>query len=81
MESSDCQLFAGPMFTDYTTVGWTTNTTSPKLIHAGSDLLRWSGHEYTGLRLASLLDRLASKVKKNAASLANYQRPQSAAAG
>jgi pyruvate decarboxylase len=73
VESSDCQLFAGPMFNDYTTVGWTTLTTSSTLIHAGPDFLRMEGAEFSGLRLDSLLDRLAAKVTKNSASLLGYQ--------
>ena len=43
VESSDCQLFAGPMFNDYTTTGWTTLTPPAKLVHAGPDFLRMAG--------------------------------------
>jgi pyruvate decarboxylase len=74
VESSDCQLFAGPIFNDYTTTGWTTLTTPAKLVHAGPDFLRMEGAEFTGLRLDSLLERLSTKIAKNPASLASYRR-------
>jgi TPP-dependent 2-oxoacid decarboxylase len=74
IESSDCQVFAGPMFNDYTTTGWTTLTTPDKLVHAGPDFLRMEEGVFTGLRLDALLDRLAAKVKKNDATLVSYRR-------
>jgi TPP-dependent 2-oxoacid decarboxylase len=80
VESSDCQLFAGPMFSDYSTAGWTTLTPPSKLVHAGPDFMRIDGADFTGLRLDSLLDRLASKVARNTASLTSYRRLHNPAA-
>ena len=80
VESSDCQLFAGPMFNDYTTTGWTTLTTPSKLVHAGPDFLRMEGAEFTGLRLDALLGLLASKVAKKPATLESYRRRHEPAA-
>jgi TPP-dependent 2-oxoacid decarboxylase len=73
VESSDCQLFAGPMFNDYTTTGWTTLATASQLVHAGPDFLRMQGAEFIGLRLDALLDRLAAKVTKKSASLTGFR--------
>jgi len=74
IESSDCQIFAGPLFNDYSTVGWTTLTSPAKLVHAGRDFLRMEGAQFNGVRLDVLLDQLAAKVVKHDASLANYKR-------
>ena len=74
VESSDCQLFAGPMFNDYTTTGWTTLTSAAKLVHAGPDFLRMAEAEFSGLRLDALLGLLATRVTKNPASLTGYRR-------
>ncbi len=74
VESSDCQLFASPMFNDYTTVGWTTLTPAAKLVVAGPDSVQMEGAEFAGLRLDSLLERLAEKVTKKDLSLAYYRQ-------
>jgi len=74
VESSDCQIFAGPVFNDYTTTGWTTLTPPGKLLHAGPDFLRMEGFDFSGLRLAEFLEALAGRVKRNDASLVSYRR-------
>ncbi len=74
VESSDCQIFAGPLFNDYTTTGWTTLTPAGKLLHAGPDFLRMQGAEFSGIALAALLDGLAGRVTQNDTSLVSYRR-------
>lgn len=74
VESSDCQIFAGPMFNDYTTTGWTLLTPPAKLVELGPDSVRLHEAQFNGLRLDAVLDRLAQRVGKNAASLASYER-------
>ncbi len=74
IESSDCQIFAGPVFTDYTTTGWTTLTPPSKLIHVGPDFLRFADAEFSALRLASFLEALADKVLRNDTALVSYRR-------
>jgi len=74
VESSDCQIFAGPVFNDYTTTGWTTLTPPGKLVHAGPDFLLMEGFDFSGLRLAEFLEVLAGKVKRNDSSLVSYRR-------
>ncbi|MFY8215432.1 MAG: thiamine pyrophosphate-binding protein [Chthoniobacterales bacterium] len=76
VESSDCQIFAGPTFTDYTTTGWTTLNSAAKLIHAGPDFLRMDGADISGIQLAEFLDALAAKVKRNDTSLVSFRRQQ-----
>ena len=74
IESSDCQIFAGPLFNDYTTTGWTTLTPPAKLLHAGPDSLRMHGAFFSGVPLAAFLEALAAKVRKNESSLTSYRR-------
>jgi len=74
IESSDCQIFAGPLFNDYTTTGWTTLTPEEKLVHAGPDFLRLPGAEYSGISLADFLEGLAARVTRNETSLTSYRR-------
>jgi TPP-dependent 2-oxoacid decarboxylase len=80
IESSDCQVFAGPLFNDYTTTGWTTLTPCGKLVHAGPDFLRMEEGEFSALRLAEFLDALAGKVGRNDTSLMSYRRQHEAPA-
>lgn len=74
IESSDCQIFAGPIFNDYTTTGWTTLNPPAKLIHAGPEFLRLPDAEFSGIRLAEFLEALAQKVTPNDMSLVSYRR-------
>lgn len=74
VESSDCQIFAGPLFNDYTTTGWTTLTPAGKLVHAGPDFLELKEGVFTAIPLAAFLQELAAGVKKNETSLVSYRR-------
>ncbi|MFZ4775580.1 MAG: thiamine pyrophosphate-binding protein [Terrimicrobiaceae bacterium] len=78
VESSDCQIFAGPMFNDYTTTGWTTLTPAAKLVHAGPDFLRMPGAEFSGIALSDFLEALAGRVTRNETSLISYRRQHEA---
>jgi len=74
IESSDCQIFVGPVFTDYTTAGWTTLTPTSKLVHVGPDFLRLADAEFSALRLTPFLEALAEKVSSNDTALVSYRR-------
>jgi pyruvate decarboxylase len=76
IESSDCQIFAGPVFNDYTTTGWSTLSPSEKCIVAGPDDVLCDGAVFTRLRLRDVLDRLAERVKPNATSLTSHHLKQ-----
>jgi TPP-dependent 2-oxoacid decarboxylase len=76
VESSDCQFFAGPVFTDYTTTGWTTLNSPAKLLQAGPTSFRMAGADFSAIPLAEFLQALAEKVTRNDASLVTYRRQQ-----
>ena len=71
---SDGLLCAGTLFTDYTTVGWTSQPAADKIIDADFDRIIVPGHDFSNLRLADFLAALADKVKPNPATMAEYAR-------
>jgi len=73
VESSDCQIFAGPIFNDYTTTGWSTLSSPEKRIVAGANDVVVNGAVFTHLRLGDVLERLASRVTPNSTSLTSHR--------
>ncbi|MCI0482619.1 MAG: pyruvate decarboxylase, partial [Candidatus Dadabacteria bacterium] len=51
VESANMYLFAGPVFTDYTTCGFSSLIKPEKLIHAGPDFVRLPGVTYSDIAL------------------------------
>jgi len=74
VESADVYLFAGPLFTDYTTTGDTSLIRKEKLINVGSNNVTMPGGVYNGIGMAEFLNALAQKVKSNDASLEAFHR-------
>ena len=74
VESSDCQLFAGPNFNDYTTTGWTARIDRENSIHAGPHSVEVAGTRFENVELDDFLVRLASNVRAKSASLTAYTR-------
>ena len=74
VESCDCYLFAGPMFTDYTTVGHTILIDDNKLIQANSDNVSVGGQTFSDVQLSDFLSGLAARVNRNDSSLTAFQR-------
>jgi pyruvate decarboxylase len=74
VESANMYLLAGPVFTDYTTCGFTTLIKQEKMIHAGPDFVRLPGVTYNDIALSDFLEALAKKIKPNDASLSAYKR-------
>lgn len=74
VESANMYLFAGPVFTDYTTCGFSALIKPGKLIHAGPDFVKLPGVTYSDVALPDFLEALAGKVKPNDASLKAYNR-------
>jgi pyruvate decarboxylase len=74
VESANMYLFAGPMFTDYTTCGFSALINPGKLIHAGPDFVKLPGTTYNDVKLSDFLDGLAEKIKPNDAALKAYNR-------
>lgn len=74
VESSDCQIFAGPVFTDYTTAGWTTLTPPSKRIELGPDSVKIGNTYFSGIHLDDLLAALAEVVSSKPASRQAFDR-------
>lgn len=81
VESADCYLFAGPLFTDYTTVGHTILIDDNKLIQANPTSVTIPGQTFSDVQLADFLTGLAAKLKPNENSLAAYRRIQEESRG
>ncbi len=71
---ADMILAAGPMFTDYTTVGWTALPPREQMIKAEPRYVRFPHAEYTDVALADFLSTLAKSVQKNDTTLMQYRR-------
>jgi pyruvate decarboxylase len=73
VEWADAIVAAGPVFTDYTTVGWTGIPPRERMITAESRYVRFPDAEYTNVALAEFLSTLAQRVRKNSATLEEYR--------
>jgi pyruvate decarboxylase len=71
---SDLIVAAGPVFNDYTTVGYSALPPRQRLINAEPRVVRFPDTEYTGVALADFLSDLAKKVQANDATLTQYKR-------
>ncbi|MBW4442041.1 MAG: hypothetical protein KME10_12535 [Plectolyngbya sp. WJT66-NPBG17] len=74
IESCDAYLFAGPIFNDYTTVGWSLLVSSEKLIEVQPDRVILNGQEYPQVYMQEFLTVLADYVQPNDASLRAFKR-------
>jgi pyruvate decarboxylase len=74
MDWADLILAAGPVFNDYTTVGWTGEPRADRVINASSRDVRFPDAEYTNVALAEFLAGLAKNVRANDATLTQYHR-------
>jgi pyruvate decarboxylase len=70
---TDLVLTAGPVFTDYTTAGWTALPAPNRLISVAPRNVRLPEAEFTNVAMADFLPTLATKVPANSASLVEYQ--------
>ena len=71
---SDAIVCAGPVFTDYSTMGWTAQPPDAKAVLAEPDHMSLPGSDFSRVRLADFLAALARKVKRNDATLVEYAR-------
>ena len=67
-------MAAGPVFNDYTTVGYTALPPRKRMINAEARVVRLPDAEFTGVALADFLSDLAKKVQANDATLTQYKR-------
>jgi pyruvate decarboxylase len=71
---ADLMLAAGPLFTDYTTAGWTALPPRERMIKADPRYVFFPHAEYTDVPLAQFLSALAKRVRKNDKTVIQYQR-------
>jgi pyruvate decarboxylase len=71
---ADVVLAAGPLFTDYTTTGWTAQPAEGRLIQVDTDRIRVGGTTFVGVFLSDFLGALAKVAKPNPATLVEFQR-------
>ncbi len=74
VESSDAYLFAGPIFSDYTTVGFSALIQSARMVEASPERILVEGQVYHGIVLSEFLTELALKLTPNPTSLDAYLR-------
>jgi indolepyruvate decarboxylase len=74
VESSAAYLFAGPIFSDYTTVGFSALIQPDRLVEASTERILVEGQVYHGIVLSEFLTGLASKLIFNPTSLDAYLR-------
>ena len=63
MESCDAYLFAGPVFSDYSTVGFSALIQGARLVEASPERILVEGQAYHGLDLAEFLTALAEHLE------------------
>jgi pyruvate decarboxylase/indolepyruvate decarboxylase len=73
VNEADMILAAGPMYTDYSTEGWTALAPQERTINAYPGFVRFPRAEYSGVELADFLSSLAKQVRKNDATLVQYR--------
>lgn len=74
IESCDAYLFAGPIFNDYTTVGWSSLINPEKLIEVQPDRVILAGEEYAQVYMQEFLTALAGYIQPNDTSYKAFKR-------
>ena len=74
IESCDAYLFAGPIFNDYTTVGWSSLINREKLIDVQPDRVILAGQEYAQVYMQEFLAVLADHIQPNDTSYKAFRR-------
>ena len=76
VESADLCLFAGPMFTDYSTAGHATLVDPKTMIQALPNSVVFPSQTFSNVKLAEFLEHLAVELKPNNTAFAAYKRIQ-----
>ncbi|MGZ7118923.1 MAG: thiamine pyrophosphate-dependent enzyme, partial [Methanobacterium sp.] len=74
VEGSDLIIAGGPVYTDYSTVGWTAIPNKDKTINVHPTRVVFPESEHTGIQLADFLKALAKQVKENKNSHENFKK-------
>ena len=80
MDWADVIVAAGPVFSDYTTAGWTGEPPTGKMINVSARDVRFTDAEYTSVAMADFLAGLAKTVHGNEATLTQFHRVATAPA-
>jgi pyruvate decarboxylase/indolepyruvate decarboxylase len=80
MDWADVIVAAGPVFSDYTTAGWTGEPPAGKMINVSARGVRLADAEYTNVAMAEFLAGLAKTVHHNDATLTHFRRGATAPA-
>lgn len=76
IDSSDYYMAVGPIFTDYTTAGYSSLIVTQKLINVQSDHVVVGENVYTQVYMDDFLQAITKKIKRNNASMHVYQQLQ-----
>ena len=74
VESCDAYLFAGPRFTDYSTVGYTALINHNKLIFVGHHFVRVQNETYNMINVPAFFDELTKRLTPNSTAFEAYKR-------
>lgn len=74
VESADLCLFAGPVFTDYTTTGHAALITRDKIIEVRPDCVVMADQTYNDVAMSEFLTELAGRLDRNETSLKAFNR-------
>ncbi|QEG37199.1 alpha-keto acid decarboxylase family protein [Bythopirellula goksoeyrii] len=74
VETADCCLLVGTVFTDYTTTGHTTQINLGNSIQVHTDCVQIADQTYSDLAMSDFLQGLTSKLHRNNTSLKAFQR-------
>jgi pyruvate decarboxylase len=74
MDWADVILAAGPVFSDYTTAGWTGEPPAGKMINVSARDVRFADAEYTNVAMADFLAGLAKNIHGNDATLTQFHQ-------
>lgn len=79
VESSDACLFAGPVFNDNATVGFSSVVDPARRVDASPDHIVLEGQSYHGIHLPDFLAALAGRLNRNGGSLEAWRRLRASA--
>ena len=74
VESSDCYIFVGPIFSDYTTCGWSSILLPDKLINISPNSIDICGSIFTNINMNDFLNELALVIPCKDASIIAHRR-------
>lgn len=74
VDSSDAVLAAGPLFTDYTTTGWTALPSESRLIQVDPSRVRVGSTTFNDVYLAEFLSELAKVAQPKPKTLTEFER-------